>query len=228
MGFWRRVADTASDPWLGLASAFIGAAGWAANIVSAPPAAAIALGAFAAGAAAGGVLNRRSDREEEQEPPLPELVSGTPQAALVGQLARYVSDLERLRKGSQPESLVDLTIEAYVGAGSAHRTGALVAAAIDGLDRALGEGMSGPPSTNAEVKATIARMDERRRGLLDRLRNTVDEVAIVYTKLLEMTAAVSSFDVGQGATDDVARVSSTLDSLRTSLSDLEHQARGAS
>lgn len=228
MGFWRRVAETASDPWLGLASAFIGGAGWAANVVSAPPAAAIAAGVFAAGAIAGGVLNRSRGREEEQEPPLPELVSGTPQASLVGQLGQYVQDLERLREGTQPESLVDLTIEAFVGAKNAHRTGALVAAAIDALDSALGRGISGPPSTNAEVKAAIARMDERRRGLLDRLRNTVDEVAIVYTKLLEMTAAVSSFDVGQGATDDVARVSGTLDSLRTNLSDLEDQARRGS
>lgn len=223
MDFWAGVRKAASDPWLALASAFVGGAGWAANIVAAPPAVVIAGGVFAAGAAAGGLLNRGGEREAK--PVRPELRPGTPQAGLVDQLGRYVRDLELLRGTRQPDALVDLTIEALAGARNAYATGGLVAAAVDGLDTALARSAAGTPSTNPEVKAAVARMQERRQGLLGRLRNTVDEVAIVYTKLLEMSAAVSSFDVGSGAVDDVTRVSETLDSLRSNLSELEAQAR---
>ena len=68
-------------------------------------------------------------------------------------------------------------------------------------------------------------MAARRQGLLDRLRGMVDEVAEVYTELLELSAAVSSLDVGSGAGDEVAKVSASLDSLRSTLAELEAQAR---
>ncbi len=68
-------------------------------------------------------------------------------------------------------------------------------------------------------------MAARRQGLLDRLRGTVDGVAEVYTRLLEMSATVSSLDVGDQALGEVEAVSASLDSLRTSLVALESERR---
>lgn len=224
MGFWKRVGATASDPWLGLASGFIGAAGWAAHVVSAPPAALIAGGAFAVGALMGGLVNRGKEPDAwSEEPALPELVGNTRQAGMVADLRHYLEELRTIRSGHIPDAVVDLSIEALVGAENALRTATRVAAAVDGLDRALSR--SDGSSTNAEVRASVKRMADRRDALLAKLEATSNEVAVVYTKLLEMTATMDSFDLGGGGSDDIARVSSTLDSLRTNLTELEAQAR---
>ena len=68
-------------------------------------------------------------------------------------------------------------------------------------------------------------MADRRQALLEKLRGTVDEVAEVYTKLLETTATISSLDVGEGATEEVEKVNASLDSLRTILAELETQSK---
>jgi hypothetical protein len=221
MPFWDRTRSAATDPWLGLTAAFGGGVAWAVGL--GPWALAIAGGMYAAGAVVGGAMN---DREEAQtkEPALPELRPGTEQAELVDNLRRYIGDLRTVREGPQPDALVDTSIEALVAAQNAFGTAVRVAAAVDGLDLALSR--SGGPGGNQQVREAVQRMANRRGALLDKLRGTVDEVAEVYTELLELSAAVSSLDVGAGAGDEFARVNSSLDSLRTTLAELEAQAGG--
>ena len=218
MGFWNRVGSSATDPWLGLTSAFGGGLAWAVGL--GPWGLAIAGGMYAAGAVVGGLFK---DKEEgPQEPPLPQLQKGTEQAQLVGNLAKYIADLRTLREGPKPDALVDPSIEALVAAENAYGAAVRVAAAVDGLDVALWR--SGGPTDNQQVREAVKRMADRRTALLDKLRGTVDEVAEVYTELLELSAAVSSLDVGVGANDEVAKVNRSLDSLRSTLAELETQA----
>ena len=181
------------------------------------------MGAYAVGALVGGLLKKE---DESKEPKLPELHRGTEQRRLVDNLERYIADLRSLRQGPKPDAVVDPSIEALVATEAAYPHAVRVAAAIDGLDVALAR--AGGPSENQEVRASLQRMLERRKALLGKLQGTVDEVAEVYTKLLEMSAAVSSMDLTIGETQDVERVNESLDSLRTTLAELETQARGGS
>lgn len=66
-------------------------------------------------------------------------------------------------------------------------------------------------------------MTDRRKALLGRLQGIVDEVAEVYTKLLETSATLSSLDVGHDARSEVEQVNASLDSLRQSLAELDRQ-----
>ncbi|HSV40090.1 MAG TPA: hypothetical protein VLI04_15125 [Nocardioidaceae bacterium] len=223
MSFFNRAGSAAADPWLGLTSVFGGGVAWAVGM--GPWGLAIAGGMFAAGAVIGGVLGGK-DEEDSEEEGLPELHKGTEQAKLVETMDRYINDLRRLRSGPKPDAVVDPSIEALVATENAYPNAVRVAAAIDGLDVALSR--AGGPSNNQEVRASVQRMADRRVALLDKLQLTVDEVAEVYTKLLEMSAAVSSMDLTIGATKDVEQVNASLDSLRTSLADLETQAQAGS
>ncbi len=223
MSFWNRVGSTASDPWLGMTAAFVGGVAWAAGVVAAGPAVAVAGGMYAVGALVGGLLQPKEADSGSGDLPLPELLRGTEQAQLVENLSRYVDDLRTLRAGPKPDAVVDPSIEALVAAENTFGAAARVAAAIDGLDIALAR--SGQPSPNVQVREAVQRMADRRAALLAQLRGTVDEVAEVYTKLLELSATVSSLDVGVGATDEVEKVNSSLDSLRHTLAELEAQAR---
>ncbi|HET7689054.1 MAG TPA: hypothetical protein VFK41_01635 [Nocardioidaceae bacterium] len=189
---------------------------------AAAPAVAVAAGAYAIGAVVGGLLNR-DDEDRPRELALPEIRKGTEQAQLVDLLDRYIRDLRNLRSGPKPDAVVDPSIEALVAAESGYGTAVRVAAAVDGLDTALSRSTA-TPSTSNEVREAVQRMADRRAALLEKLRSMVDEVAEVYTKLLEMSAAVSSLDLGMGATEDVEKVNSSLDSLRHTLADLESQA----
>lgn len=222
MSFLNRAGRTATDPWLGLTSAFVGGAAWAAGIVAAGPAVGVAAGMLAVGALIGGLMKDK-DEEAAKEPPLPGLQRGTEQAQLVATLIQYLHDLRTFREGPKPDAVVDPSIEALVATENAYGAAHRVAAAIDGLDTAIYR--SGPTTQNQQVREAVQRMIDRRSALLDKLRGTVDEVAEVYTKLLEMSATVSSLDVGVGATAEVEKVNTSLDSLRTSLAELESQAR---
>ena len=223
MSFLNRAGKSATDPWLGLTSAFVGGAAWAAGIVAAGPAVGVAAGMLAVGALIGGLMKDKEEEGVAKEPPLPELHKGTEQAQLVATLNQYLHDLRTLREGPKPDAVVDPSIEALVATENAYGAAHRVAAAIDGLDTAIYR--SGPPTLNQQVRDAVQRMIDRRTALLGKLRGTVDEVAEVYTKLLEMSATVSSLDVGIGATAEVEKVNASLDSLRTSLAELESQAK---
>lgn len=223
MGFAKRVGSSATDPWLGLTSAFIGGAAWAAGAVALGPAAGVAVGAYAIGALVGGLIKRKDDDESVNEQALPQLHKGTEQAQLVATLDKYVTDLRMLRAGPMPDAVVDPSIEALVATENAYPAAVRVAAAVDGLDVALSR--SATPTGNQQVREAVQRMADRRMALLNKLRGTVDEVAEVYTKLLETSATVSALDVGAGATEEVEKVNTSLDSLRNILAELEVQSK---
>jgi hypothetical protein len=220
MSFWNRVGSSATDPWLGLTSAFGGGVAWAVGL--GPWGLAIAGGMYAAGAIVGGVFKDK-DEDQASEPALPQLQKGTLQAQLVDNLGKFIADLRVLREGPKPDALVDPSIEALVAADNAYGVAVRVAAAVDGLDVALSR--SGGSTNNQQIREAVQRMADRRNALLGKLQGTVDEVAEVYTELLELSAAVSSLDVGVGANDEVAKVNASLDSLRSTLAELEAQAR---
>lgn len=219
--FWRRTTTAAGDPWLALTAAFGGGLAWAVGM--GPAGFLVGAGMYAAGAVVG-ALTRGGKDEPETGPALPQLRRNTEQARLVDAMRAYVDDLRKLREGPKPDAVVDPSIEALVATENAYGTAVRVAAAIDGLDVALSRSAA-TQAPGREVRSAIVRMADRRTALLAKLHETVDEVAEVYTKLLEMTATVQALDVGAGATDEVERVSLSLDSLRTSLAELEAQAR---
>lgn len=224
MGFGGRLARAAGDPWLGLVSALGGGLAWATAVPGALPVV-IGAGMFGVGAVVGALVRDEDDGvpSYDDDPEVTvELRRGTEQAALVETLAAYVADLRELRSTTLPPSVVDPAIQGLVAAEGAQRTALRVAAAVDGLDTALQRSHRGP---GQGVREAVARMAARRQGLLDRLRGTVDGVAEVYTRLLEMSATVSSLDVGDQALGEVEAVSASLDSLRTSLVALESERR---
>jgi hypothetical protein len=222
--FSTAAARSARDPWLALTSVFGGGVAWAVGL--GPVGIAVAAGMFVAGTVVGGLM-RGDDDEAAADLPLPDITKGTEQATLVANLSSYVSNLQTMRNQPKPDAVVDPTIEALVAAQNAYGTAVRVAAAVDGLDDALRRSAPAglPGGGRAEVSDAIRRMAERRQALLAKLHGTVDEVAEVYTKLLEMSATVQALDVGAGATDEVEKVNASLDTLRTSLADLEDQAR---
>lgn len=217
MSFGKRAAQTATDPWLALISVFGGGVAWAVGLSAAAPVA-VAAGMYAAGVAIGGLIGR-SDKPGEAQ--LPRLAKGTNQAKMVSVLEHYVTELGRLRGGPLPDEIVDAAIEARVSAESAQLAALRVAGAVDGLDSALSR--VGPVSGSKEVRASVQRMTDRRKALLGRLQGIVDEVAEVYTKLLETSATLSSLDVGHDARSEVEQVNASLDSLRQSLAELDRQ-----
>ena len=120
---------------------------------------------------------------------------------------------------------MDQAITALVAAQGAEETAVKVAAAVDGLDDALRQTRR-PPGQELRGGALAAtqRMAERRDALLTKLQHSVDGVAEVYTRLLEMRATVAALDVGDGA-DEVTAVNQSLDALRGSLAELEDERR---
>ncbi len=226
MGYWKRLASSGTDPWLGLVSVVGGGLAWAISVPNGLPVA-IAAGMWGIGAAVGAALNREDESpyalEEEKQPKIP-LRSGTEQAKAVEALAAYVKDLRTLRGSGLPEGVVDSAIAALVAAEGAQLTARRVAAAIDGLDTALERSRGGP---GQGVREAVVRMGQRRQALMGTLHATVDGVAEVYTKLLETSATVSSLDVGDDALTEVASVNASLDALRSSLAELESADRSA-
>jgi hypothetical protein len=150
---------------------------------------------------------------------------GTVQAGMVQALRGYVTDLEDLRETQLPDSVLDQAITALVAAQGAEQTAVRVAAAVDGLDDALQRSRRPPgQEPRGGALAAVQRMAERRHALLTKLQHSVDGVAEVYTKLLEMRASVAALDVGDGH-DELASVSASLDALRGSLAELEQERR---
>lgn len=218
MGFGKRAAGSVADPWLLLTAVFGGGLAWAVGM-AAVPAVAIGAGMYGIGVAVGGLFGGRGDQDTQLA--LPTLVGGTAQAKLVADLGAYIADLRALREGPKPDAVDDPAIEALVAAENAHGTAVRVAAAIDGLDSALER--TGPPAGNSEARASVQRMIDRRVALLARLQATIDEVAEVYTKLLEMSATLGSLDVDQSTDAEVEKVNASLDALRHSLAELQRQ-----
>jgi hypothetical protein len=231
MGFGKQVARAGRDPWLLVTSGVGGGLGWAglSAILAGGPAAGIGVGIAAvmwgAGAVAGALSGKDEDAWDEEQVEQIGLRPGTAQAEMVGTIHGYVTDLQELRGSPLQASVMDQAIAAMVAAQGAEQTALKVAAAVDGLDDALRQSRRPPgQELRGGALAAMQRMAERRNALLTKLQHSVDGVAEVYTKLLEMRANVAALDVGDG-TDEVTAVNDSLDALRGSLVELEDERR---
>jgi hypothetical protein len=232
MGFGKQVARAGRDPWLLVTSGVGGGLAWAvlpvagvAGAAAAPVGLGIAAAMWGVGAVVGALSGKDEDDWDEEEVEEIGLRPGTPQATMVRAIHGYVTDLEDLRASPLPDSVLDQSITALVAAQGAEQTAVRVAAAVDGLDDALRRSRRPPgQEPRGGALAAVQRMAERRTALLTKLQHSVDQVAEVYTKLLEMRASVAALDVGDGA-DEVTRVNASLDALRGSLAELEDERR---
>jgi hypothetical protein len=232
MGFGKQVARAGKDPWLLVTSGVGGGLAWAvlpvvgvAGAAAGPVGLGIAAAMWGVGAVVGALNGKDEDRWDDEEVEQIGLRPKTSQAGMVGAIHGYVVDLEQLRASPLPDSVLDQAITALVAAQGAEQTALRVAAAVDGLDDALRRSRR-PPGQEPRGGAlqAVQRMAERRNALLTKLQHSVDGVAEVYTKLLEMRANVAALDVGDG-TDEVTAVNDSLDALRGSLVELEDERR---
>ncbi len=236
MGFAEQVARAAKDPWLLVTSGVGGGIGWAGLSVLFDSGAAaagvgvgIAAGMWGAGAVAGALTHSDDEPERWDEEDVEEigLRPGTAQARMVATIHDYVTDLEDLRSSPLADSVLDQAITALVAAQGAERTAIRVAAAVDGLDDALRRTRRPPgQEPRGGALAAVQRMSQRRDALLSKLHASADQVAEVYTKLLEMRAGLAALEVsGSDGTDEVAAVNGSLDALRGALAELEQERR---
>jgi hypothetical protein len=198
-----------------LVSAFGGATVWASGgpIPLAAGTAAVMLGA----AVVVGALTRSGS-----EPPVP-LRRGTRQAELIDLLDGHLRSLRSMRTGALPGLLQNSAAEALAAGHGARRSALRVAAAVDELDETIlatsnvagqGEGAA------RTIRETAGRLTVRRAELLDRLTGAVDEVATVYTGLLELSATARTMGVSVDSTE-VIRVNDTAVLLQATFAELE-------
>ena len=230
MGFGKQLLRAAQDPWLLVSSGIGGGLGWAVlggSGVAGPAGVGIAAAMLGVGAVVGALRGDDDvmDSWDDEQVERIGLRPGTAQARMVEAIHGYVTDLQDLRESALPDSVLDQAINGLVAAQGAEQTAMRVAAAVDGLDDALRRSRRPPgQEPRGEALAAVQRMAQRRDALLTKLQHSVDGVAEVYTKLLEMRAAVAALDVGDGQ-DEVASVSASLDALRGSLAELEDERR---
>jgi len=215
--FGARLLAAARDPWALLLSAFGGGASWAmgASVLLSAGTAVVMLSA----ATVVGALTGRSDAPEQ-------LGAGTVQAELIGLLDSHLRSLRGLRTQALPRLAQTAAVEATVAADSARRSALRVAAAVDALDEAISAARTVPGQgehATRSIRETVQRLTSRRDMLLDRLTVAVDEVATVYTGLLELTATAGTMDVSVDSTD-VTAVADSVTLLRTTFAELEADA----
>jgi hypothetical protein len=143
------------------------------------------------------------------------------QAALVAALDGYLRDLRDLEKAQLPEEVKSSAIEALVAADGARAAAVKVAQAIDSLDLAIDRatGVAAHRVTDG-TKSAVERMKTRRRTLLEKLNANVDEVAEVYTRLLELSATVGTMGLGENGAADVEAVNASMESLSQAFAEL--------
>lgn len=217
--FLGRAAAALRDPWSLLVTAVGAGSAWAVGL-PVMGVAAVGVGMLGAAAVAGGAFGRKDEPE-----PI-ELTRGTTQRALVTELETYRDDLERLQASNLPAALHTSAADAVTAADGAIDVSYRVAAAVDALDRALGQAGSVARRLpgSGEVRGSIERMAGRRQQLLGKLTAAVNGVGEVYAGLLELSATASMAGVGTDALDDVTRVNESLDALRGAFDELERDA----
>ena len=224
----RLLLTSARDPWVLLVAGLVGGAGWAVGI--APPVD-VGLAAVMVGVGAGAVtLSGRAELPTRSAEP--RLRPGTEQAELVETLEGYVRDLAELRGSTQPDAIIDPTIEALSAAQASRESAVTVAAAIDSLEDAIARSSQvsqrwAGSTTSEQIGASVRRMTERRDSLRASLSHTVGEIAEVYTELLEVSTSVSTAGLRDGSVVDIDSINASLDSLRTAVAELESDRRRA-
>ena len=218
--FGQRVAAALRDPWSLLITAVGAGSAWAVGL---PVGGIAVVGAGVLGAAAvvGATMVASNGGDDEIE-----LARGTTQRALVDELEEYRDELDTLRRGNLPSSLNASAADAVTATDSAIATSRRVAAAVDALDRAIGQagGVARRLPGSGEVRGSIERMTGRRAQLLGKLATAVNGVGEVYAGLLELSATASLAGVGTDGLDEVSQVNESLDALRGAFDELERDA----
>lgn len=220
--FGMRTAAGARDPWVLLLSVFGGATAWGFGM--SVPQSVGAAGAMFGAALVVSALTRPLD----ETPGLPR--PGSRQRELVNLLDAHVHALRGLRNNPLPDVVQTKADDALAAADAARPSVLQVAAAVDALDEAISaagkvEGR-GEFATESITKA-VGRLCSRRAKLLDRLTAAVDEVATVYTGLLELGVTARTIDVLQDGIDDGTELSTVHDAvtlLRMTFAELESEA----
>ena len=101
-----------------------------------------------------------------------------------------------------------------------------VARAVDAVDDAVAraEDVARRMPRSGEVRASVGRMLERRRGLLEKLTAAVDEVGEVYAKLLELSTTAALAGVDTDGVTEASQVNDSLDAIRGAFAELETDA----
>ena len=219
--FVSRAARALRDPW-SLVVAGVGAgSAWAIGL----PVGAVGLvgvGMLGVAAAVGGAV--RGDGESAD--PAAPLRKGTVQAGLVTTLQGYRRDLEHLERTQLVPAVAVSAAQAVEAARSADSVANRVARAVDAVDDAVGraEDVSRRMPRSGEVRASVGRMLERRRALLEKLTAAVDEVGEVYAKLLELSTTAALAGVDTDGVSEASHVNDSLDAIRGAFAELEADA----
>jgi hypothetical protein len=221
--FLTRAARALRDPW-SLVVAGVGAgSAWAIGL----PVGAVGLvgaGMLGVAAVVGGAV--RGDGGDTAESGLPPLRPGTVQANLVATLNGYRANLEQLQGTELAPAVGVSAFQAVEAARSAESVANRVARAVDAVDVAVGraEGVARQMPRSGEVRASVQRMMDRRRDLLTKLTDAVDEVGEVYAKLLELSTTANLVGVETDGVTEAAQVNDALDAIRGVFAELEADA----
>ena len=219
-GFLARAANALRDPWSLLVTAVGAGSAWAVGL-PVVGIAGVGVGMLGVAAVAAGALSRDRSPAEDIE-----LVRGTTQRALVDELDGYRKDLADLQRSNLPAALHGSASDAVTAADNAAAVALRVAAAVDGLDRALGRAgtVARKMPGSGEVRGSIERMLGRRQQLLGKLTAAVNGIGEVYTGLLEVSTTAALAGMGTDGLDEVNRVNDSLDALRGAFEELERDA----
>jgi hypothetical protein len=213
-----RLLAGARDPWALLLSTFGGGTVWAfgASIPLSVGTAGVMLGTAVIIAALTGSRDEASAQ----------LRRGTRQQGLINLLDSHVRSMRALQTGTLPD-VVQFKAEDALAAADAARPSVLqMAAAVDALDEAISaaRGVSGHGEHAAEsIERTVDRLTSRRAKLFESLTAAVDEVATVYTGLLELSATARTMGVALDDTE-VGAANDSVTLLQMTFAELEADA----
>ena len=220
--FAARASRALRDPWSLIAAGVGAGSAWAIGL----PVGAVGLvgaGMLGVAAVVGGAV--RGDGESSAPDARP-LRKGTVQAGLVATLQGYRRDLEHLQRTQLAPAVAMSAAQAVEAARTADSVANRVARAVDAVDDAVAraEDVARRMPRSGEVRASVGRMLERRRGLLEKLTAAVDEVGEVYAKLLELSTTAALAGVDTDGVTEASQVNDSLDAIRGAFAELETDA----
>ncbi len=220
--FASRAARALRDPWSLIAVGVGAGSAWAIGL----PVGAVGLvgaGMLGVAAVVGGVVRGDAESDEREAPPLRK---GTVQAGLVATLQSYRRDLEHLQRTELAPAVAMSAAQAVEAARTADSVANRVARAVDAVEDAVAraQDVARQMPRSGEVRASVGRMLDRRRGLLEKLTAAVDEVGEVYAKLLELSTAAALAGVDTDGVTEASQVNDSLDAIRGAFAELETDA----
>jgi hypothetical protein len=147
-----------------------------------------------------------------------QLLRGTQQAEIVGQITATLTRIRDLRDApGVADSVKDSAAQAVVAAKSALDTANTVATAVDQIDAAIRDLQNVRTSGPSQQ-----RLNARRGVMLERLNRTLAGVLDVYSKLVETNATVNTSSIVEaGDQEQLTQIGASLDDLRLIVGELE-------